>query len=309
VRALVTGAAGFVGSSLSEELVASGHEVVGVDCFSDYYDPAIKRRNIGSLVTSASFHLVEADLRTAVLDFLDPSIDVVFHQASQPGVRGSWGERFETYLDNNVLATQRLLERAVAVGTRRFIYASSSSIYGRTAVYPTPEDTTPAPYSPYGVTKLGGELLCALYATNHGLSTVSLRYFTVYGPRQRPDMAMSRLISAARGGPAFPVYGDGLQIRTFTYVADVVAANVLASEHALDPGTVLNVAGNEEITLNELIALVEKIVGAPVPVERLPGVPGDLPRNGGDTTRIRAVLGWEPRVALGAGIERQAASS
>jgi nucleoside-diphosphate-sugar epimerase len=280
--------------------------VVGVDCFTDYYDVAVKQDNLRALRDDPAFELVDVDLRTAPLDMLDDSVDVVFHHAAQPGVRGSWGSSFQTYVDNNVLVTQRLLDRALEVATRRFVYASSSSVYGKSTQYPTPESALPQPHSPYGVTKLAGEHLCSLYSANHGISTVSLRYFTVYGRRQRPDMAISRLIEAASTGSSFPLYGDGEQIRDFTHVDDIVRANLLAASANVPTGTVLNVAGGSQTTMNELVRLVEEVVGRPVSVDRRPAVPGDVRRTGGDIGRIARLLGWRPGVPLSEGVKRQA---
>jgi UDP-glucuronate 4-epimerase len=309
VRVLVTGAAGFIGSTLCDVLVDEGHSVVGVDCFTDYYDVARKQSNVSALRDHPRFELVEIDLRTAPLDVLDDSVDVVFHQAAQPGIRGSWGANFSLYLENNVLVTQRLLERAAEVGTARFVYASSSSVYGRSDQYPTPEAALPAPHSPYGVTKLAGEHLCSLYAANHGVSTVALRYFTVYGPRQRPDMAISRLIEAASGGAPFPLFGDGEQVRDFTYVNDIVRANLLAGSADIPTGCLLNVAGGSQTTMNELVRLVEEVVGRPTVIERRPAQPGDVPRTGGDTHAIAQLLGWFPEIALSEGVKRQASEN
>ncbi len=306
MRALVTGAAGFVGSTLVEALVARGDTVVGVDCFTPYYDVAQKRANAAA-IAGPKVELVEADLRVAEIEPLLDGIDVVYHQAAQPGVRLSWSSGFREYVDNNLIVTQRMLEALLAAGARRFVYASSSSIYGHQERYPTREDDLPAPFSPYGVTKLAGEHLCGLYAENWGLPTVSLRYFTVFGPRQRPDMSIHRLCEAALRGDAFPRYGDGGQIREFTYVTDIVSGNLAAGDADVAPATVVNLAGGGEITLAALIDLVGEIAGAPVKVDELAPQPGDSRRNGGATDRARELLGWQPKVSLRDGIAAQLA--
>ena len=224
MRVVVTGAAGFIGSHLAESLVADGHEVAGVDCFTDYYPRALKESNLERLRESPRFHLVEARLQDLDLVPLLDGAEHVYHLAAQAGVRASWGREFALYTDHNVLATQRLLEAALAAGRPAVVYASSSSVYGDAPSLPLREDGPCQPVSPYGVTKLAGEHLAALYHRNHGLPTVSLRFFTVYGPRQRPDMAFHRFLKAARDGAEVPVFGDGRQTRDFTYVADIVSA-------------------------------------------------------------------------------------
>ncbi len=316
MRALVTGAAGFVGSHLSEALLARGDTVLGVDCYTPYYERARKEANAGEVRATAasraaSFELAEADLRTADIGALLDGVDVVFHQAAQPGVRLSWAAGFATYVEHNVLATQRLLEavRTGGAGARRpkVVYASSSSVYGNQARYPTVETDVPTPHSPYGVTKLAAEHLCGLYAANYGIVTVSLRYFTVFGPRQRPDMSIHRLCAAAITGAPFPRYGDGTQIREFTDVRDIVAGNLAAADRDVAPGTVCNLAGGGEITLNDLIALVGELAGAPITVEPHGAQAGDSFRNGGSIARAAAVLGWEPAVSLRDGLTRQLA--
>jgi nucleoside-diphosphate-sugar epimerase len=299
----VTGAAGFVGSHLCEALLGRGDDVVGVDCFTPYYDRAAKEAN-RQAVPPQRFTFVEADLRTADLrDMLD-GVDVVFHQAAQPGVRLSWSDGFATYVEHNVLVTQRLLEAVPHAGCR-FVYASSSSVYGNQPRYPTREDDLPRPFSPYGVTKLAAEHLCSLYAENNGLPVVSLRYFTVFGPRQRPDMSIHRLCEAAITGASFPRFGDGTQIREFTYVGDIVAGNLAAADADVAPGTVVNLAGGAEVTLNDLIVAVGNIAGARVDVDERAAMPGDAFRNGGAIDRAQRLLGWEPRVSLREGIEAQ----
>jgi UDP-glucuronate 4-epimerase len=308
VRVLVTGAAGFVGSHLADALLTRGDSVVGVDCFTPYYEREVKEKNLADAGTHAGFEFVEANLLDTELEALLDDIDVVFHQAAQAGVRLSWSHGFADYVTNNVLATQRLLEAiVVARPTARLVYASSSSVYGNQQRYPVVETDLPAPFSPYGVTKLAAEHLCRLYATNAGLRTVSLRYFTVFGPRQRPDMSTYRLCEAALRSTAFPRYGDGTQVREFTYVDDIVRANLLAAESDVAPGTYVNIAGGSEITLSELIALVGDIAGAPVKINEEPAQPGDTLRNGGSIERAFALLGWEPRVSLADGVAAQLA--
>lgn len=305
VRVVVTGAAGFIGSHLTEALLRGEHDVVGVDSFTPYYDVARKRANVERAITNPRFELVEADLRTAALDTLLHGVDVVFHQAGQPGVRLSWSDSFALYVEHNVLATQRLLEAARGTSLRRFVFASSSSVYGNAETYPTRETDLPRPFSPYGVTKLAAEHLCVLYAANWGVPTVSLRYFTVYGPRQRPDMAFSRFLTAVLEGDAVPRYGDGEQVRDFTYVDDVVAANIAAATADVAAGTVVNVAGGSATTVNALIELMGELCGRTITVEELPTQPGDVRRTGGTVDRARELLGWEPQVGLREGIRRQ----
>jgi UDP-glucuronate 4-epimerase len=308
MRALVTGVAGFVGSHLADALLASGDAVVGVDCFTPYYARAAKEDNVAGARADPRFELVEADMRTCDIAAMLDDVDVVFHQAAQAGVRLSWSDGFADYVDHNVVATQRLLEAVHAVRPSiRVVYASSSSVYGNQPRYPTREEDLPKPYSPYGVTKLAAEHLCALYAENWDVSTVSLRYFTVFGPRQRPDMSIHRLCEAALHGDVFPRFGDGTQVREFTYVDDIVRGNLAAARADVAPGTVLNLAGGGEITLNELIGLVGDLAGAPVKIEEQPSQPGDAFRNGGAIDRAHTLLGWEPAVSLRDGLTAQLA--
>jgi UDP-glucuronate 4-epimerase len=287
-RYLVTGAAGFIGSHLAETLTAAGHDVTGADCFTDYYDPALKEEN------AAGLEVERVDLAEAPLDDLVAGIDGIFHLAGQPGVRASFGETFPLYVRRNLLASQRVFEAAVSAGVRA-VFASSSSIYGEAERYPTPEDVEPRPISPYGITKLGCEHLAHAHAKSHGLDAVVLRYFTVYGPRQRPDMAFARMVSALAGGSTFELHGD--VSRTFTYVDDAVAATIAAMERA--PGrAVYNVGGGNEATIIEAIELLERISGSTLDVVRRPPAAGDMQRTAPDSTRIRSDLGWEPAVGL-----------
>jgi len=272
-----------------------------------YYDPETKRQNLARALDHEEFTLAEADLREADLLPLLDGVDTVFHQAAQPGVRLSWSDGFGEYASHNVLATQRLLEAAQGAEVRRVVYASSSSVYGNQDRYPTVETDLPRPYSPYGVTKLAAEHLCNLYAENWGLDTISLRYFTVFGPRQRPDMSIHRLCEAALTGASFPRFGDGRQVREFTYVADIVAANLCAADANVAPGTVVNIAGGGEIELNDLIATVAELAGTELEIENHPAQAGDARRNGGTTDRASAQLGWAPEVGLREGIAAQLA--
>ena len=308
MTALVTGAAGFVGGRIAARLLADGHDVVGVDALTDYYDPRLKRANLARL-EHPRFRFVEGDLNTLDLAGLLRGVEIVFHEAGQPGVRSSWGTDFERYTTANVGATQKLLEAALhADGLRRLVYASSSSVYGDAERYPTEETDRPQPVSPYGVTKLAAEHLCSLYARNYGLPTASLRYFTVYGPGQRPDMAFTRFCRAVHEGRAIEVYGTGEQVRDFTFVDDVVAANLAvarADADAVPPGTVLNVAGGASTTVNEVLDLLGSISGRPVEVVRGDVVRGDVARTGGSTDVIRKAVGWYPQVELRDGLAEQ----
>jgi nucleoside-diphosphate-sugar epimerase len=305
VTILITGVAGFVGSALARSLLASGERVVGVDSLTDYYEPALKKENLASIPTEG-FSFVNEDLNTADLDELLAGVSVVFHEAGQPGVRKSWGEDFSTYVDANVLATQRLLEAARrSTDLRRLVYASSSSVYGNALTYPTTEDDVPRPHSPYGVTKLAAEHLCTLYADNFGVPAVSLRYFTVYGPGQRPDMAFNRFIRATLAGRPIGVFGTGEQIRDFTFVDDIVRANLLAAERDVRPGSVFNVSGGTSISVNEVLEVLAGIAGRPLEVDRTDAVAGDVRRTGGSADRIRDQLGWEPTVDIESGLRAQ----
>lgn len=304
-RALVTGVAGFIGSHLAEALVARGHEVVGVDVLTDYYDPQLKEANLAGLRSEPRFRFVRADLNEVNLDEIAGGVNVVFHQAAQPGVRASWGREFTTYTRQNVDATQRLLEFFRTRPLRRFVYASSSSVYGETTELPMREDAPTRPHSPYGVTKLAGEHLARLYHRNFGMPTVSLRYFTVYGPRQRPDMAFRRFIGALLAGRPIVVYGDGRQTRDFTFIDDAVAANLAAAERGA-PGAVLNIGGGSRVTLREALDLLLGLVGKGE-VRYEAAQHGDVSHTWADTSRAKAELGFAPAVRLADGLERQVA--
>jgi nucleoside-diphosphate-sugar epimerase len=299
MRVVVTGGAGFVGSHLCETLLERGDEVVAVDSFTDYYDPRRKLANVGPLLDSDRFTLSRADLLTAALPPLLDGADVVFHLAGQPGVRPSWGTDFGAYVDRNVRATQRLLEAARELSLRKLVYASSSSIYGDAESLPTRESVCPRPVSPYGVTKLAAEHLCEVYRTTFGLPTVSLRLFTVYGPRQRPDMAFSRLVRSAVEGRPFPLFGDGRQSRDFTYVGDVVEG-MLGAARASWTG-VANIGGGSRTSMRDVVRLVSEIAG-PVQVVQMPSGRGDVRHTSADTTVARTSFGYQPRVSLSEGL-------
>jgi len=301
--AVVTGAAGFIGSHLCEALIARGMEVVGVDCFTDYYDPAIKRRNVEALQSGPRFRLLELDLASADLAQLPPA-RWVFHQAAQPGVRASWGAEFADYARHNVLATQRLLERYKGSSVERVVVASSSSVYGDAERMPTGEGDLPRPFSPYGVTKLAAEHLALLYARNFALPAVALRYFTVYGPRQRPDMGFNRFVAALLAGKPIGVYGDGEQTRDFTFVGDAVAATIAAARTGV-PGTAYNIGGGSRVTVNEVLEIVQRVVGRRVTVRREPVQKGDMRDTYADTALARQDLGFMPPVPLDQGLESE----
>ena len=294
---VVTGAAGFLGSHVAEALNTAGDEVVAIDIFTDYYDPALKEAN------AAELDVLRVDLAEDALADAVANVDGVFHLAGQPGVRASFGESFELYVRRNVLATQRLFE-AAAEADVRVVWASSSSVYGEAETYPTSEDVVPRPVSPYGITKLACEHLARAYERAFGLEVVTLRYFTLYGPRQRPDMAFSKLISALLEDRVFELYGDGSASRSFTYVADGVAATT-ASMRGAEPGSVFNVGGGSEATMRDVIRLLDDAAGRRLRVARRPRQAGDVGRTNADIRRISANLGWEPRVSLHEGLIAQ----
>jgi nucleoside-diphosphate-sugar epimerase len=304
VRCVVTGAAGFIGSHLAARLAELGHEIVGIDCFLDYYPRAMKERNLRSLRARSDVRFLEEDLSGAELAPLLAGVDWVFHLAAQAGVRASWGRDFAVYAIHNVLATQRLLEAARDARVRRFVYASSSSVYGDTTDLPMREQSLPRPISPYGVSKLAAEHLCWLYWRGYGLPTVSLRYFTVYGPRQRPDMAFHRFLKGALRGEEITLYDDGEQTRDFTFVSDVVEANIAAAERA-EAGDVLNIGGGSEVSINHVLATIERLSGRTLRVRHEERQKGDVRHTAADCTRARDVLGFRPAVPLTDGLRRE----
>lgn len=307
MRCLVTGVAGFIGSHLAERLLADGHEVCGIDAFIDYYPRKIKESHLEKLRSWEHFTFIEGNLLDIHLTPLVGEVEWIFHQAAQAGVRASWGKEFSRYVDCNVLATQRLLEEVyyVGKGVKRFVYASSSSVYGDTAVLPVTEEVVPQPVSPYGVTKLAAEHLCSLYASNFGVPTVSLRYFTVYGPRQRPDMAFHRFCKAIIEHEPLHIYGDGWQTRDFTYIADVVEANIRAATAEGATGQVMNIAGGSRVTVRDVVRMLEDIHGASIAVTFDEKQHGDVHHTFADTTRAEQLLGYQPRVTLHEGLSQE----
>ncbi len=303
-RTLVTGVAGFIGSHVAERLLADGVEVVGVDCFTDYYARELKERNVASLLGRGGFRMVEADLATADLGPLFDGVTLVCHLAAQAGVRASWGEHFSTYIDCNIRATQRLLEFVKARPVERFVYASSSSVYGQTDDLPMRETSRACPVSPYGVTKLAGEHLAVLYHRNYGVPTVSLRFFTVYGPRQRPDMAFNRFIHAGMRGEPVSIYGDGEQTRDFTYIDDIVSG-VVRSLDGGPEGEVLNLGGGSRVTLNHALAVIEAAIGRPVERRYEERALGDVTDTLADNMKARELIGFAPVVRIEDGIPRE----
>jgi nucleoside-diphosphate-sugar epimerase len=304
MRALVTGAAGFIGSHLSAALLDSGASVTGIDSFTDYYSRAIKEVNLGTVKGRPGFNFVEAAIQDVDLTALLTGVTHVFHLAGQAGVRKSWGGDFDVYIRDNIQATQRLLEAVARTPIQKYVYSSSSSVYGNHVPLPMREDTYLQPLSPYGVTKLAGEHLGNLYCANHGVPAVSLRYFTVYGPRQRPDMAFQRFLTAARDGTPITMYGDGEQTRDFTFVADIVAANMAAAVQGR-PGSVYNIGGGSRVTLNHVLDLIRNVTGKTIEVRREPEQKGDMRHTYADTSAARRDLEFSPRVTLENGLDQQ----
>ena len=303
-RVVVTGAAGFIGSHLCEELLARGHDVVGIDAFTDYYDPRIKRENVARAAASPGFRLVEGSLTSLDLTAALDGAATVVHLAAQPGVRASWGSTFEPYIENNVRATQRLCEAMKTIGGMRLVYAGSSSVYGQTAELPMREAHRTRPLSPYGVTKLAGEALVLLYAENYGMSAASLRFFTVYGPRQRPDMAFHRFIRAGLNGEPIEVYGSGTQTRDFTFVADAVAATAAAVAYA-GGDTVFNIGGGSRVSLNHVLDLLGRVMNRRLDVRFVEPQKGDVTHTFADVSLAQRELGYAPTTSLEDGLARE----
>jgi nucleoside-diphosphate-sugar epimerase len=301
MNALVTGVAGFIGSTLAERLCDAGADLTGIDCFTDGYPRAIKERNLSALRGRARFKFIESSIQDADLDALLADRTHVFHLAAQAGVRNSWGRDFRVYTANNIEATQVLLEACTKRTVDRIVYASSSSVYGDHVAMPMREDALPQPVSPYGVTKLAAEHLCYLYHANYGLPTVSVRYFTVYGPRQRPDMGFHRFLRATLRGEPITVYGDGEQTRDFTFVADAVAATIGAATRGI-PGRVYNIGGGSRVTINEVFEMISRVSGRRPLITAVSAQKGDMRHTYADTSLARRELGFTPTVTLEDGL-------
>ncbi len=303
-RVLVTGAAGFIGSNLCERLIADGYHVTAIDSFTDYYNPARKHRNLSDIISHKNFELIEEDINSCDIREIIGDSRAVFHLAAQAGVRMSWGKEFSVYVDSNILTTQKILEALKENKRTKLVYSSSSSVYGQTDKLPMREDQRLKPVSPYGVTKLSGEHLCELYRINFGVNTVSLRYFTVYGPRQRPDMAFSRFIIAALTGGEIEIYGDGRQTRDFTFVSDAVEANMAAMLYDGEE-TIFNIGGGSRVSVLEVLEILKNRINNDFDISFLDKAKGDVLDTWADTSSAKRELGFSPRIDLKEGIERE----
>ncbi|MCD6454113.1 MAG: GDP-mannose 4,6-dehydratase [Candidatus Aminicenantes bacterium] len=303
MRAVVTGAAGFIGSILCERLLKEGWKIIGVDCFRDYYSIEIKKKNIANCLRSSNFTLIEEDISISSLDFIKEG-DFIFHLAAQPGVRKSWGSEFQYYINDNIVSTQRLLEKVKKIKISKFIFASSSSVYGQSKSFPLREDSLTLPFSPYGVTKLAGENLAILYHGNFGVPVVSLRFFTVFGRRQRPDMAFHKAMKSIITGEEFTVYGDGTQVRDFTHVDDTIEGIILAAERG-KPGHIYNLGSEREITLVEALNIIEKVTGKRIKIRKMQWAKGDVSKTLASIEKARKELGYGPKKTMEEGIEEE----
>lgn len=305
-KIIVTGAAGFIGSHIVEKLLQHGEEVIGIDEFNDYYDPIFKRKNVAILNCFPGFRLIEENIQFLDWQTLLKDVEVVYHQAAQAGVRASWGKGFRTYTEQNINATQVLLEAAKdAQHLKSLVFASSSSVYGDAETLPTHEEINPLPVSPYGITKLAAEGLCRLYHKNFGVPCVSLRYFTVYGPRQRPDMAFHKFFRAVLQDEAIPIYGDGQQTRDFTFVSDVIAANLAAATTPEAVGEIFNIGGGSRVVLAEILDTMAEIVGKPIKRNYIEKAMGDARHTAADISKARKILGYQPQVSLRDGLMQE----
>ena len=303
---IVTGVGGFIGSHLAETLLNQGDKVIGIDEFNDYYNPTLKRQNISQFQNHPGFQLIENNIQSLNWSELLVDVDVVYHQAAQAGVRPSWGKGFLDYTERNINATQIILEAAIdAPNLKRLVYASTSSIYGDAETFPTPETVCPQPVSPYGITKLAAERLGKLYHQNFGVPCVYLRYFTVYGPRQRPDMAFHKFFKWILQDQPISIYGDGQQTRDFTFISDAVAANLLAAIVPLAVGEVFNIGGGSRVVLAEVINIMERIVGRPIKKNFVEKARGDARHTSADVSKAKTILGYQPQVSLEEGLRRE----
>jgi UDP-glucose 4-epimerase len=305
-KVIVTGVAGFIGSHLAETLLKQGHEVIGIDEFNDYYDPILKRKNIANFQDSPNFTLVEENIQSLDWQKLLLDVELIYHQAAQAGVRASWGQSFRAYTERNINATQVLLEAAKdAQKLQRLVFASTSSIYGDAETLPTNEEIKPLPVSPYGITKLAAERLGFLYHKNFGVPFVALRYFTVYGPRQRPDMAFHKFFKAVLADEAIPVYGDGQQTRDFTFVSDAIAANLAAAIVPEAVGQIFNIGGGSRVVLAEVLDIMAEIVGKPIKRNHIEKAMGDARHTAADVSKARKILNYQPQVSLRDGLTQE----
>ena len=303
---IVTGVAGFIGSHLAKALLDRGDRVIGVDQFNDYYNPQLKRNNVSILQQYSVFTLIESDIQTLNWQELLQDVDVVYHQAAQAGVRASWGKSFRHYTERNINATQIILEAAKETQSlTRFVYASTSSVYGNAETMPTPETICPQPVSPYGITKLAAERMCWLYQQNFGVPITALRYFTVYGPRQRPDMAFHKFFKAAIQDEAISIYGDGKQTRDFTFVSDAVAANLAAGEIPEAIGEVFNIGGGSRVVLMDVLATMEEVIGQAIRKNYVARAMGDARHTSADVSKAQRILGYQPQVSLLEGLNQE----
>ena len=303
---IVTGVGGFIGSHLAETLLNQGDKVIGIDEFNDYYNPTLKRQNISQFQDHPGFQLIENNIQSLNWSELLVDVDVVYHQAAQAGVRPSWGKGFLDYTERNINATQIILEAAInAPNLKRLVYASTSSVYGNAETFPTPETVCPQPVSPYGITKLAAERLGKLYHQNFGVPCVYLRYFTVYGPRQRPDMAFHKFFKWILQDQPISIYGDGQQTRDFTFISDAVAANLLAAIVPLAVGEVFNIGGGSRVVLAEVINIMERIVGRPIKKNFVEKARGDARHTSADVSKAKEILGYQPQVSLEEGLRRE----
>jgi len=305
MKCLVTGCAGFIGSHLTDRLLLDGHEVIGIDCFTDYYSRVQKEHHVQSARKSPSFKLIEKQISECDLASLLDGVAIIFHQAAQAGVRASWGRSFEIYSRLNIEATQLLLEAAKNHKSIRFVYASSSSVYGDAEKLPTRESDLPQPYSPYGVSKLAGEHLCQLYYRNYGLQAVSLRYFTVYGPRQRPDMAFHKFLLSFMNDTELPLFGDGEQTRDFTFIDDAIDANIAAGFSDKAAGGVFNIGGGSRVSVNQVLEIMEQITGKKKKIRYEGRQHGDVRHTGADISKAAMIFGYAPKIRLDMGLSDQ----